>query len=132
MWIAPARLTVDFGRDGRLYIEELARGIRTMQSMYGMRGEIAEVGIETYLDERQFTVQGIYDRKITVDGVERSMTYEEAYPEQRQQSMAQSVADSSGNANARTNADVKASLEQMDTKLTEIAHAIQYAREPKS
>jgi capsid protein len=131
VWISPARLTVDFGRDGKLYIEELKRGIRTMQSMYGMRGEIAEVGIDTYLDERQFTVQGIYDRKIRVDGVERSMTFEEAFPEIRQQSM-DPTSSSSEESPAQAQEKTQAMLEAMETKLTEISHAVAFAREIKS
>ena len=133
VWIAPARLTVDFGRDGKLYIEELKRGIRTMQSMYGMRGEIAEVGIEDYLDERQMIVQGTYDRKITQNGLERSMTFEEAFPEIRQQAIDPSSSDSHApDANGTSQADTQAMLESMDHKISDIAHAIAFAREPKS
>lgn len=131
VWISPARLTVDFGRDGKLYIEELKRGIRTMQSMYGMRGEIAEVGIEDYLDERQMTIQGIYDRTITVNGVTRSMTFEEAFPEIRQQTIETSTSDAQADANGASQADTQAMLQSMDTKLNDIAHVIAFAREPK-
>lgn len=129
VWIAPARLTVDFGRDGKLFIEELKRGIRTMQSMYGMRGEVAEVGIDTYLDERQYITQGIIDREIRErDGAMRSMTASEAFPEV-------------GNSNTFGNAIAELSsqqqdqqaqqLEAMQTKLNDIADVIAFAREPK-
>lgn len=133
VWIAPARLTVDFGRDGKLYLEELKRGVRTMQSMYGMRGEMADVGIEDYLDERQTIVQGIYDRSITVNGVTRPMTFEEAFPEIRQQSIEQGKSGSGeDDANSQAQADMQAMIQGMDHKLNDIAHAIQFAREPKS
>jgi capsid protein len=131
VWISPARLTVDFGRDGKLYIEELKRGIRTMQSMYGMRGEIAEVGIDTYLDERQFTIQGIYDRMITVNGVTRPMTFEEAFPEIRQQSM-QDPSNPDAETTQQQQEETQARLETMETKLLSLAHAIDFARQPKS
>lgn len=133
VWIAPARLTVDFGRDGKLYIEELKRGIRTMQSMYGMRGEIAEVGIQDYLDERLMIIQGIEDRKITSNGVERSMTFEEAFPEIRQQAMdAAATAGTQTDPGGQSQADTQALMQSMDQKLDELAHAIAFAREPKS
>lgn len=130
VWIAPARLTVDFGRDGKLFIEELKRGIRSMQSMYGMRGEIAEVGIDTYLDERQYITQGTIDREIRErDGTVRSMTASEAFPEV-------------GNSNTFGNAIAEASaqaqdqqaqqLETMQARLEEIHQVITFAREPKS
>ena len=38
-WLAPARLTVDFGRDGRIYIEQWVRGHITLKNIYGYRGE---------------------------------------------------------------------------------------------
>lgn len=131
VWIAPARLTVDFGRDGKLYIEELKRGIRTMQSMYGMRGEIAQQGIDDYLDERQYIIQGINDRTITVNGVSRPMTFEEAFPEIRQQAM---TVDPNANADGGNGGqgDAVQQLQEATTKLLDVAHAIAFAREPKS
>lgn len=129
VWIAPARLTVDFGRDGKLYIEELKRGLRSMQSMYGLRGEIAEVGIDTFLDERQYTIQGIIDREITErDGTVRSMTLSEAFPEiGNSNTFGNAIAEASAQA-----ADQQAQqLESMQAKLDDIAHVIAFAREPK-
>lgn len=131
VWIAPARLTVDFGRDGKLHIEELKRGIRTMASMYGMRGEVAEQGIDTYLDERQYIIQGIADRKVIVDGTERSMTFEEAFPEIRQQTMNDPSAADGQQGGAAAN-QTQAMLEAMQTKLNDIAHVMAFAREPKT
>lgn len=134
VWIAPARLTVDFGRDGKLYIEELKRGIRTMQSMYGMRGEVAEVGINDYLDERQLIIQGIEDRIITErDGTVRSMTFEEAFPEVRQSPVSDAAATGDQTTDpSGSSADVAARMEAMEARLADIYHAIAFAREPKS
>lgn len=132
VWISPARLSVDFGRDGKLYIEELKRGIRTMQSMYGLRGEIAEVGLETYLDERQSIIQGVINRDIIErDGTSRAMTMKEAFPELDQSPLNESAANS-GSPGVANNADTEAMLESMSVKLNEIAHAIAFAREAKS
>ena len=131
-WLEPMRLTVDFGREGTLHLKEYEQGVRTMASMYGLRGEIAEVGIETYLDERQSIVQGIIDREITDrDGNTRSMTFEEAFPGVRQQAMNQNGT-STSNDSSSNSAPVSAQLEAMQEKLTEISHVLAYAREPKS
>lgn len=80
-WLAPARLTVDFGRDGKLHLEQLKRGCITMKSLYGFRGEEWQVEVDQYLDERQYVTQGVIDRKIQENGVSRSMTRDEAFPE---------------------------------------------------
>jgi capsid protein len=125
VWIAPARLTVDFGRDGKLYIEEYKRGIRSMKSMYGMRGEEWSIELAQYLDERQELVQGVYDRSITTPDGDRPMTMAEAFPEIGVQNAFASVAaDPSA-------ADTPEQLNSMQTQLTEIHHAITFARETK-
>ncbi|WP_172682807.1 phage portal protein [Verrucomicrobium spinosum] len=77
-WLAPARLTVDFGRDGKLHIEQYKRGMITMKSLYGFRGEEWQIEIDQYLDERLYIKEGVEARKLT---------WEEAYPEQRQQTI---------------------------------------------
>lgn len=38
-WLTPARLTVDFGRDGRIYLDQWVRGHITLKSLYGYKGE---------------------------------------------------------------------------------------------
>lgn len=116
-WTAPARLTVDFGRDGRLYIEELKRGLRTMKSMYGMRGEEWMIEVDQYLDEREYIKAGLESRKLT---------WEEAYPEVRQQTIGATT--NSNGDNVATTEDIQ----QLSDKIDEFAHAIQFAREPKS
>jgi len=71
-WLLPKRLTVDFGRDGRLHIEQAKRGMITLKSLYGFVGDDWQIEIDQYLDERQYIKEGI---------AARGLTYAEAYPE---------------------------------------------------
>ena len=71
-WLLPKRLTVDFGRDGKLYIEQAKRGMITMKSMYGYVGDEWEAEIDQYLDERQYIKEGLKAR---------GLTYAEGFPE---------------------------------------------------
>ena len=50
-WLAPARLTVDFGRDGRVYIDQWVRGHITLKNIYGMRGEAWKRQTTQWLEE---------------------------------------------------------------------------------
>jgi capsid protein len=74
-WLLPGRLTVDFGRDGKLHIEQYKRGHITMRSLYGYRGEEWQLEVDQYLDERQYIKEGIESR---------GLTWDEAYPELKQ------------------------------------------------
>lgn len=38
-WLSPARMTVDFGRDGRIYIEQWKQGHITLKTLYGFSGD---------------------------------------------------------------------------------------------
>jgi len=81
-WTFPRRLTVDFGRDGRLYIDQYKRAMVTLKSLYGFTGDEWQQEIDQYLDERQYIVQGTISRDIKErDGTVRSMTALEAFPE---------------------------------------------------
>jgi hypothetical protein len=71
-WLLPKRLTVDFGRDGKLHIEQYKRGHITLKALAGFVGDEWEVEIDQYLDERQYIKEGL---------VARGLTYAEAYPE---------------------------------------------------
>ncbi len=71
-WLLPKRLTVDFGRDGRLHIEQAKRGHITMKSLYGFTGDEWQIEVDQYLDERQYIKEGVASRKLT---------WAEAYPE---------------------------------------------------
>lgn len=50
-WLTPARLTVDFGRDGRIYIDQWVRGHITLKSLYGFRGEAWKRQTTQWLEE---------------------------------------------------------------------------------
>lgn len=71
-WLLPKRLTVDFGRDGKLHIEQYKRGHITLKALAGFVGDEWEVEIDQYLDERQYIKEGLSAR---------GLTYAEAYPE---------------------------------------------------
>lgn len=73
-WLTPKRLTVDFGRDGKLHIEQAKRGHITLKSLYGYVGEEWQIEIDQYLDERQYIKDGL-----TAGG--RTLTWAEAFPE---------------------------------------------------
>lgn len=40
-WTPPARVTVDFGRDGRIYLEEYSRGLITTDRYFALKGQDA-------------------------------------------------------------------------------------------
>lgn len=73
-WLLPKRLTVDFGRDGKLHIEQAKRGMITMKSLYGFVGDDWQIEIDQYLDERQYIKDGL-----VANG--RNLTWSEAFPE---------------------------------------------------
>lgn len=73
-WLLPKRLTVDFGRDGKLHIEQWKRGMITMKALYGFVGDEWQAEVDQYLDERQYIKDGL-----TSNG--RNLTWTEAYPE---------------------------------------------------
>jgi capsid protein len=50
-WITPARVTVDFGRDGKLHLEQLKSGALTLKDFYGWQGKDSGEQIKTWLDE---------------------------------------------------------------------------------
>lgn len=70
-WLTPARLTVDFGRDGKLHLEQYKQGHITLRTLYGYRGEDWKIEIDDYLDERAYIKAG---------AAERGLTMEEAMP----------------------------------------------------
>jgi|GEM_PF-1410435 len=71
-WLLPKRLTVDFGRDGKLHIEQAKRGMITMKSLYGYVGDDWQIEIDQYLDERKYIKDGL---------ATRGLTYAEGFPE---------------------------------------------------
>ena len=71
-WLTPARLTVDFGRDGKLHLEQYKQGHITLRTLYGYRGEDWRVETDDYLDERAYMKAG---------AERRGLTLQEAYPQ---------------------------------------------------
>jgi capsid protein len=70
-WLTPARLTVDFGRDGKLHLEQYKQGHITMRTLFGYRGEDWKIETDDYLDERAYMKAG---------AAKRGLTMQEAYP----------------------------------------------------
>lgn len=70
-WLTPGRLTVDFGRDGKLHIEQYRQGLITLKSLYGYRGEEWKRQIVQYLNERAF---------MKSEAVRKGLTLQEAFP----------------------------------------------------
>lgn len=50
-WVPPARQTVDFGRDGRIYLEEYSRGLITTERYFSLKGQDAR---EEFIAECDF------------------------------------------------------------------------------
>jgi capsid protein len=71
-WLLPKRLTVDFGRDGKLHIEQWKRGMITLKSLYGFVADEWEAEIDQYLNERKYIKDGLKAR---------DLTWQEGFPE---------------------------------------------------
>ncbi|HCN76484.1 MAG TPA: hypothetical protein DIT13_04710 [Verrucomicrobiales bacterium] len=71
-WVLPKRLTVDFGRDGKLHIEQAKRGHITLKALHGFQGDQWEQEVDQYLDERLYIKEGM---------AARGLTWAEAFPE---------------------------------------------------
>lgn len=60
-WIPPARWTVDFGRDGKLYLEQVRSGALTFRRYFGWQGLPFEE-IDNWLDEYAYIKRGAETR----------------------------------------------------------------------
>jgi capsid protein len=56
-WIPPARVTVDFGRDGKLHMAQLERGMLTFKKFYGWAGQDWRPNVEQWIDERAYMIK---------------------------------------------------------------------------
>jgi capsid protein len=65
VWIPPPRLTVDFGRDGRLHLEQLKTGVITYSRLLGWQGQDFETHTNKWLDELAFIKEGLAARELT-------------------------------------------------------------------
>jgi len=70
-WIPPPRLTVDFGRDGKLHLEQLKLGVITYTRLLGWQGQDFAEHTDKWLDEIAYVKKGLADRKLTWDDVQR-------------------------------------------------------------
>jgi capsid protein len=64
-WITPPRLTVDFGRDGKLQIDQLKMGVITYSRLLGWQGQDFEQHMTTWLDELAFVKNGLAERDLS-------------------------------------------------------------------
>lgn len=58
-WITPPRLTVDFGRDGKLHLEQLKAGVITYSRLLGWQGQDFEPHTNQWLDELAYVKAGL-------------------------------------------------------------------------
>lgn len=65
MWIPPPRLTVDYGRDGRLHLEQLKTGVITYTRLLGWQGQDFETHTNRWLDELAFIKDGLTSRGLS-------------------------------------------------------------------
>lgn len=61
-WIPPARLTVDKGRDGKLYLEQVRSGALTFRRMYGWDGLNSDIELGEWMDEMAWIAEGAKQR----------------------------------------------------------------------
>lgn len=64
-WIPPPRLTVDFGRDGKLHLEQLKMGVITYTRLLGWQGQDFETHTDKWLDEIAYMKRGLAARDLT-------------------------------------------------------------------
>jgi capsid protein len=70
-WIPPPRLTVDFGRDGKLYIEQNRSAMLTLKTVFGWQGQDWQPQIDQWLDEVKYIKDGMATRGVTWDDVQQ-------------------------------------------------------------
>lgn len=70
-WIPPPRLTVDFGRDGKLYIEQNKSAMLTLKTIYGWSGQDWQPQVDQGLDEIAYFKAGLKKRGLGWDDVQQ-------------------------------------------------------------
>ena len=71
VWIPPPRLTVDFGRDGKLHLEQLKMGVITYSRLLGWQGQDFEHHTNRWLDEIAFIRDGMQQRGLSWDDMQQ-------------------------------------------------------------
>jgi len=64
-WVPPARQTVDFGRDGRIYLEEYNRGLITTERYFALKGQDAREEFIAECDFAEFRREEMKRRNLT-------------------------------------------------------------------
>lgn len=64
-WTPPARQTVDFGRDGRIYLEEYSRGLITTDRYFALKGQDAREEFIAECDFAEFRREEMARRNLT-------------------------------------------------------------------
>lgn len=65
-WIPPARRTVDFGKDGKLHLEQMKQGMLTFRRFYGWHALRWKSEIDQWLDEKAYIKEGAAERGLTM------------------------------------------------------------------
>lgn len=61
-WITPPRLTVDFGREGQLQLDQLKMGVITYSRLLGWQGQDFQTHTDKWLDELAYVKSGLAER----------------------------------------------------------------------
>jgi capsid protein len=69
VWIRPPRITVDFGKDGRLYMEQVKSGALTFSRLYGWQGLDVDTEQEQWLEEMATLRRRAQDKGLDPDRV---------------------------------------------------------------
>ena len=64
-WITPPRLTVDFGREGQLQLDQLKMGVITYSRLLGWQGQDFETHTDKWLDELAYVKNGLTERGLS-------------------------------------------------------------------
>lgn len=66
-WQPQQKLTVDIGRDGKLYIDMHKSGMISLKRYHAQLGQNWKQETDDYLDERAYIIQAVKDRGLTMD-----------------------------------------------------------------
>lgn len=90
-FIPPSRMTVDRGRDGKLYLEQVRSGALTFKRMYGWEGLDSSEELNEWLDEMAEIAESAKKR-----GLDPEKTLDRIYGRPGTQSSGQQVAEENG------------------------------------
>jgi len=66
IWIPPARITVDFGRDGAMHLKQVQAAALSYQRFYGWQGLDWKPQIDQALDEAEYIIKGLGTRGVSL------------------------------------------------------------------